>query len=232
MGHYSKNKNKTNKGLIFASFIIYFLYSFLGIWFKGCVHDIKDEIHTKRTCTKIAIYLFIGLKICDNSMLSYSFFEGNKTGISFVIMLFVICFVHLNLNFIIYCFKIELIVSTYWLGFLFYQFSRLCVLIFFILSIIFKSTHIETYIYAFILCIILIHMYFANYFNTLKKDISYKSYVQAMFNYPFEWMNMFCCCCTNHPNECIKKIDKRCCYCDTLCLTFFQLLLMLIFYVF
>ena len=237
LGHYSKKNNnnnntsKLNIKLIIASFVIYCLYAFFSIWFKGCVHDIKDEIHTKRTCTKITIILLLIFKLCGNSMLSYCFCFGNKTGIIFVLMLFLIYFVHLILNFIIYCFEIKFLLRTYWIGFIFYQLSRFCILVFFILSIVFKSTHFETYIYAAILCIIVIYMYMSNYFNTLMKNIAYNSYIQAMFNYPCEWMNLFCCCCTN-PHRCIKKIDKRCCFCDKICTTFFQLILMLTTFIF
>ena len=70
----------------------------------------------------------------------------------------------------------------------------------------------------------------SNYFNTLLKNITYSSYIQAIFNYPFEWMNLFCCCCIN-PQKCIKKIDKRCCFCDKICLTFFQLIIMLMTFI-
>ena len=235
IGHYYKDKNnnnisKLNIKLIIASFIIYLLYAFFGIWFKGCVHDIKDEVHTKRTCTKITIILVLLLKICANSMLSYAFCYGKKAGIIFILMLFLLYLVHLIINFIIYCFKIKFLLRTYWIAFIFYQISRFCILVFFILSIVFKATHIETYVYAGILCIILIYMYMSNYFNTLLKNITYSSYIQAIFNYPFEWMNLFCCCCIN-PQKCIKKIDKRCCFCDKICLTFFQLIIMLMTFI-
>ena len=63
----------------------------------------------------------------------------------------------------------------------------------------------------------------ANYFNTLMKDIMYNSYIQAIFNYPMEWMNLFCCWKKN-PKECIKEIDIRCCCCDSLFLAIAQII--------
>ena len=212
-----------NNTLYTISFSMYVIYAFFGIWFKGCVYDIKEESHTQRTCTKIMIFICLALKICANSMFSFSYCQANKTGIIFVSMLFGIYFVHLNLNFIIYAFKIKFLLRTYWLGFLFYQLSRFCILIFFIFSILFNVNHVETYIYAGILCIILIYMFMANYFNTLMKDIMYNSYIQAIFNYPMEWMNLFCCWKKN-PKECIKEIDIKCCCCDSYFLAIAQIL--------
>ena len=222
VGHKEKKESLDNT-LYVASFSLYVVYAIFGIWFKGCVYDIKDESHTKRTCTKIMIYLCLGIKIAANSMLAYRYCQGNKTGIIFIIMLFIIYFIHLCLNFIIVVWKIKFLLRTYWLGFLFYQLSRFCILIFFILSIVFRINHVETYIYAAILCIILIYMYMANYFNTLLKEIAYNSYIQAIFNYPYEWMNLFCCSCKN-PKDCIREIDFKFCVCDSFFLCLLQIL--------
>jgi hypothetical protein len=222
-GH-SSHKVPENNKLYTASLSIYIIYAILGIWFKGCVYDIKDESHTKRTCTKITIVFCLVMKVAANSVLSYKFCKDNKTGIIFVSMLCGVYCINLIFNGIIYFFEIKFLLRIYWLGFLFYQFSRLCILVFFILSIIFKVNHTETYIYAFILCIILVYMYMANYFNTLMKNIMYNSYLQAIFNYPMEWMNLFCCCCRN-PKECIKEIDIICCCCDSFFLACFQVMI-------
>ena len=97
---------------------------------------------------------------------------------------------------------------TYWLGFIFYQISRLCILAFFIISVFAEVDHVETYIYAFILCVASAYMYLANYFNTLMEDIAYNSYLQAIFNYPMEWMNLFCCWWRS-PRELIMELDYR-----------------------
>ena len=222
-GHNENVVESLDNSLYIGSFTLYMIYAFIGIWFKGCVHDIEDEYHTKRTCTRITIYVCLGLKIIANSMFGYRFCQGNKTGIIFVIMLFVIYFIHLSLDFIIVFFQIKFLLRTYWLGFLFYQLSRFCILLFFIFSIIFKLNHVETYIYAAILCIVLIYMYMANYFNTLLKDIAYNSYLQALFNYPYEWMNLFCRWCRN-PKEFIQEIDYKYCTCDSFFLYVFQVL--------
>ena len=52
-------------------------------------------------------------------------------------------------------------------------------------------------------------MYMANYFNTLLQEITYSTFFQALFNYPLEWMNLFCCWCCQ-PKDCIRKIDYKC----------------------
>ena len=67
----------------------------------------------------------------------------------------------------------------------------------------------------------------ANYFNTLMRNITYNSYIQAVFNYPFEWMNLFCCYCKN-PKDCIKEIDIKYCVCDSFFLALLQILAYLI----
>ena len=54
----------------------------------------------------------------------------------------------------------------------------------------------------------------ANYFNTLMKKLVYNSYIQAIFNYPMEWMNLFCCWC-GEPKAYIKKLDYEFCVCDS-----------------
>ena len=227
VGH-NKNKDWDYSIYLFTtSFWFYLVYIFFGIWFKGCVSDITDDYHTKRTCTKAMGLISLAFKVCANSMASYSFCLENKRGIVFIGILFGIYFIHWNLKFIIYICKVKFLLRTYWLGFLFYQISRFCILLFFIISIVLKMDHIETYIYAIIFCIIFIYMYMSNYYNTLMKEITYNSYIQSVFNYPFEWMNLCCCCCTD-PKECIKNIDRTCCVCDSFFLALFQYLIMFI----
>jgi hypothetical protein len=221
---HSSHENSAGEITYYDIFTIYAIYAILGIWFKGCVYDIKDESHTKRTCTKITIVICLVMKVTANSALSYKFCKENKTGIIFVSMLCGVYCINLIFNGIIYFFEIKFLLRIYWLGFLFYQLSRFFILVFFILSIIFKVNHTETYIYAFILCIILAYMFMANYFNTLMKNIMYNSYLQAIFNYPMEWMNLLCCCCRN-PKECIKEIDIICCCCDSFFLACCQVMI-------
>ena len=173
------------------------------------------------------IVICLCLKITANCLFAYRFCLGNKTGIYFISLLNGIYLIHWFLNLIIFWCQIKFLLRTYWLGFLFYQISRFCILLFFILSIIFKINHVETYVYAGILCIIMIYIYMANYFNTLMRDITYNSMGQAIFNYPFEWMNLFCCWC-KYPKDCIKEIDITFCVCDSFFLTLFQIILYLI----
>ena len=213
IGHYDK-ETKPKKDTFTAAIVLYVIYAFFGIWFKGCVYDIEDSSHTKRTCTKNVMALCLILKIVANTIIAYWFCLKNKRGIIFILMLFLIYFIHLNFNFILYCKKKKHLLRTYYLGFLFYQISRFCILLFFVISVFAEVNHIETYIYATILCVISAYMYMAYYFNTLLKDITYNNLGQAIFNYPIEWMNLFCCWCRK-PKDVIRDIDYRCCTCDS-----------------
>ena len=223
---YDPEKQLSNS-LYVAAFVMYIIYAFFGIWFKGCVYNIDDEYHTKRTCTKIMIALNLILKIIANCFVTHRYCEGNKNGVILVLMIFIIFMVHSLTNCCIYANKIEFILKKYWLNFLFYQISRFLILIFFIVCILLDVNKIEIYIYALILCVILIYIHFANYFNTLFKDIVYSNYFQAIFNYPFEWMNLFCCFCKD-PKDCIEDIDRKFCLCDSFFLRLFQYLILLI----
>ena len=224
---YNTHEDSPDNSIYVIALGFYITYIIFGIWFKGCIYDIKDESHTQRTCTKIMMHFCLFIKISANSMLAFRFCLVHKTGYIFVVMLHVIFFMHWNLNFIIYRFKIKFLLKTYWLSFLFYQISRFCILIFFIVSIATNINHVETYVYAGILCIFVIYMYIANYFNTLMEHIAYNSYLQAIYNYPFEWMNLFCCC-GKEPREVISEIDKKCCVCDSFFLVVFYFILILI----
>ena len=212
---------------IVTAFPFYVVYGIIAFWFKGCVYDITAETHTKRTCTKMTLFACLACKVVGNSLFNYGLCKVNKTGIIFIIMLYALYIVHGITNFIIYSCQIKFLLKIYWLGFLFYQISRLCILIFFILTIIFNMNHYEAYIYIAILCVVSAYMYLANYFNALMKDIAYTSYFQAVFNYPCEWMNLFCCWCTQ-PKDLIKDIDEKCCVCDSFFLQLFEWLIMII----
>lgn len=213
VGHYDK-KTEPKKDTYTIAIILYAIYAFFGIWFKGCVYDVEDVSHTKRTCTKIVMLLCLLLKIIANTMIAYWFCLRNKRGIIFILMLFLIYFIHLNFNFNIYCRKKKYLLRTYYLGFLFYQISRFCILLFFVISVFAEVNNIEIYIYAAILCGISAYMYMVYYFNNLMRDITYNSYEQAIFNYPMEWMNLFCCWCKK-PKDVIRDIDYRYCSCDS-----------------
>ena len=212
---------------IVTAFPFYVVYGVIAFWFKGCVYDITAETHTKRTCTKMTVFACLVCKIVGNSLFNYGLCKVNKTGIIFIIMLYALYIVHGITNLIIYCCQIKFLLRIYWLGFLFYQISRLCILIFFILTIIFNMNHYEAYIYVAILCVVSAYMYLANYFNTLMKEIAYTSYFQAVFNYPCEWMNLFCCWCTQ-PKDLIRDIDEKCCICDSFFLQLFEWLIMIL----
>ena len=233
-----KEETETDKELIKSAFVLYAVYACIGFWFKGFVYDLNDTSHTQRTCTKRTIYFCLVMKVLATMALSYSLCQANKKGIYFVIMFCIIYLVQVIFNFCVYSFKIEFLLRTYWLGFIFYQISRLCILAFFIISVFAEVDHVETYIYAFILCVASAYMYMANYFNTLMEDIAYNSYLQAIFNYPMEWMNLFCCW-WGSPRILIMELDYRLCCCDSFflaigeCLvTIFLIFIYIIFYMF
>ena len=220
--------------------------------------------------------IFIIGKIIANSAIAYEFCIQNKTGIIIIGVLNIIYFTQFLFYLIIYCRKKVYLLKTFWLAFLFYQISKLCIIIFFILSIFFEARHLETYIYAFILCFISIYMFMSNYYSTLTKEMLYDTsvytypfscciclgccckyflcrsccknliccckipteqqlnmvfftYIQAIFNYPFEWINLFCSSkCCNTPKETIEKIDKKCCCWEPICVKILNCLAQLI----
>ena len=249
---YTNNKDKEDEegeidnNVYYSLLFFYAIYAIFGIWFKGCVYDINDNTHTPRKITLRVMVILLFIKMFLNTLLALFFCFQNKTGIIFVSMLLLIYIAHFLFNYIVYCFKIKYLLKTYWLGFLFYQISRFCILLFFVFCILLKANYIETFIYAGILCIISMYMYLANYFNTLRKDIAYddsseerkckccnltNSMVQAIFNYPFGWMNLFCCWFKN-PKECIQKIDYKCCICEPIYVKICQILVYIISSVF
>ena len=183
-------------------------YVFFGIWFKGCIADINEEnSSTKNIIFKIIYIILIVVKVFANSIFAFWFCKKNKTGLIFIICLFSIYLIHLLINFLI---KLEIIISlkSYLISYIFYQFSRVCILLFFILSIFFEFNHVETYYYAATLCIVMLYMHMADYFNILMKDLVYSNYIQAIFNFPMEWMNFFCCWFIT-PIDCIRDCDSN-----------------------
>ena len=107
---------------------------------------------------------------------------------------------------------------------MFYQISRLCIIICFAIMININLDNFEIYIYILILTFFSGYMFFANYLITLQKEIIYKNKLQALCNYNFEWMNIFCFCCNikgkeyenedkcyANPRECIKNNDEKYC---------------------
>ena len=229
-GHKINNDSADNKILYTIAGLFYVVYGFFGLWFKSCVYDINDESHTGRSCTKFMMYLCIMLKMAANIMISYQYCLKNKTGVYFFSALFGIFMIYLFLNMIIYRCQKKHLLRTYLLGYIFYYTARICILLFFLLSLFFKANYVETYIYAGILCIIMAYMFMANYFSTLMKNITYHSYLQAIFNYPMEWLNLFCCFCTE-PKRCIKEVDTNCCCFDSCFIWIAECLLLLVAFI-
>ena len=227
VGHYSDKSSSDNKTLYIISIVFYSIYAFFGLWFKSCVYDIEDQNHTGRTCTKIMMYLCIILKVAANIMVSYKFCQRNKTGVYFILAIFVIFVVQLLINIIIYRCKKKNVLRTYFLGYIFYYISRIIILLFFFLSLFLKANYIETYIYAGILFILMAYMFMAYYFSSLMRNLTYHSYLQAIFNYPMEWLNLFCCYWDN-PKYFIRKIDISCCYWDSFFFCIFRCLFLII----
>jgi hypothetical protein len=221
--NYDPEKELTNEYYNYAIYC-YVFYTIFGIWFKGCVYDIDDESHTKRTLTKLFLYLSLISKIAGNSFLAYRYCEGNENGFILVFMIFLLFLTHAITNCCIYMNKIKFILKKYWLNFLFYQISRFLILFYFMICVIDNINKLDVYIYALILCIIMIYTHFVNYFNTLFKEIIYTSKCQAIFNYPFEWMNLLCCYC-KVPKECIKELDRKYCTCDSCVLMVIQMII-------
>ena len=234
----SENADEVDYELIKDAIILLAVYAAIGFWFKGFVHDIDDISHTQRICTKRTIIACLVMKVISVSVLSYSLCQAHKTGIYFVIMFVIIYCVQLVFNLVIVLSGIKFILRTHWLGFAFYQLSRLCILVFFIIAVFVGVSSVQIYIYAAILCVASAYMYLANYFNTLFDDIAYKNYIQAVFNYPLEWMNLICCWFIN-PKDLIRGLDYAFCCCDSCCvvigeclLTIIRIFLYIILYIF
>ena len=228
VGHFTDKSTSNDKTLYIISIVFYSIYAFFGIWFKTCVYDVMDQNHTPRTCTKMMMYLCILMKVIANTMASYKFCQRNKNGVYLIVAVFIIFFVQLMINVIIYRRKLKNVLRTYLLGYIFYYTSRIIILVFFLLSLFLKADYIETYIYAGILFFLMAYMFMAYYFNVLLKKITYHSYLQAIFNYPMEWINLFCCCWCE-PKSYIRYIDISCCYCDSFFLWIFRCFLIIIF---
>lgn len=52
-------------------------------------------------------------------------------------------------------------------------------------------------------------MYLANYFIAYQDKIKYNNIYQGIFNYPFEWINIFCCLCDRKKNQ--SYDNEKCC---------------------
>ena len=204
LGHYEVFNFKFPYLIVLST--CYSVYAFFGIFFKGCIYDLNEENKTSKNITLKIIYLvLIVTKVFANSLFSFWFCKVNKTGVIFISCIFAIYLIHILTKVLVRFSKI-IPLKTYWISYIFYQLTRLCISLFFIISIIFEFNHVETYYYAGTLFIILIYMYMVDHFNILMKDLVYNSYIHAIFNYPMEWMNLLCCWFIT-PIECIRNCD-------------------------
>ena len=53
---YNTHEDSPDNSIYVIALGFYITYIIFGIWFKGCIYDIKDESHTQRTCTKIMMH--------------------------------------------------------------------------------------------------------------------------------------------------------------------------------
>ena len=193
------------------SFYLFFIIIGFFIKFFNCddpekIDEIVSSVKTNKKI-RIGIYVFFGMKAFMLCFVVFYFCQKIKSLAIFIGMLNAIYLAHFIFNFIVYKFQITYLLKIYLLEFLFYQISRFCIILLFTISIFTNVEYIEVYIYGVILCIILVYMFYINYYNTLKKVIVYESLLQAMFNFPYEWTKLFCCCC--------KKYEKLLVYIDS-----------------
>ena len=214
ISYLSKNEKKNKH----EYYIFYAFYICFGMFFKGCVYDICDNSYSQKKCCIGWNIATLILKIIGHCFVAYRFCSDNKNGLIFISILYGMFLIHFITNFIIYYFKIKFLLKNYWLNFLFYQISRFSILLFFILCHVYNIKYFETYIFAFILSIISIYIFMSNYFYMFFKGIFYSSALQAIFNFPFEWLNLCCVCCKD-PRNCVKNYDDQIRYygCINLC---------------
>ena len=208
-GHLSKKEDYSKdeeKNLLLLSSYIYLAYIAVGIFFKICINDITLSVNN---CSKIMIYLFITLKWFAIWFIFFYLCRYNKTVIYFLAILNVFYISHILFYIIVYTCRITYVLKIYLLGFLFYQISRLSIILCCMVMIFCNATHFEIYIYLLILCVISAYMYLANYFIAYQDKIKYKNIYQGIFNYPFEWINIFCCLCDRKKNQ--SYDNKKCC---------------------
>ena len=165
-----------------------------GILLKACVKNVNKS---RTRCPKnfvINFDVWNCLVMCGifNMLCRY-----NKTVIYFWGILNIFYFAHVLFYLIVYRQKIAYLLRIHQLAFLFYQISRLIIIICSMIMISFGATNFEIYIYLLIITVISSYMFLVNYFNTLQYKIKYSSVFQGIFNYPFEWMNLFCLFCEN-----------------------------------
>lgn len=217
-----KEKNiKDEKDNLRATIFILFLHFILGFFIKGCIY----KVNLRKSGCVYFLYLFEFLFILYGYGFSfYYLYLYNKTVIYFLVSLSIYYLAHIIFFYSVYYCKIKYILRIYLLEFIFYQISRLCIIICFMIMIAVEIDNFEIYIYLLILTIISAYMFYINYLNTLQKEIFYRNKFQALINYNFEWMNIFCFCpyskesnnnnedyCYVNPRKCVENNDATCC---------------------
>ena len=217
----TKKQEKKCLDYTIAFLVCHILFSFI---IKGCVYDAKvlksliGALIFPANC-----FFSVGIYCTSFYLLCYE----NKTVIYFIASLNLFYLAHIIFFFCVYCGKKKYLLRIYLLGFMFYQISRLCIIICFMILVSADIENFEIYIYIIILAIISAYMFYVNYLNTLQKEIIYRFKLQGIFNYNFEWMNVFCFCdskksydnnnndydndkCYTNPRKCIKNNEINC----------------------
>jgi hypothetical protein len=216
-----KQRGEKAEDYLASTIAIICLYLVLGILLKGCYNN----VYLRKSPCLIWLYLFQYIFISAGfGFLFYILCWVNETVLYFLLLLNILFLAHIIFFYSVYCCKKKYLLRIYLLEFMFYQISRLCIIICFAIMININLDNFEIYIYILILTFFSGYMFFANYLITLQKEIIYKNKFQALCNYNFEWMNIFCFCCNikgkeyenedkcyANPRECIKNNDEKYC---------------------
>ena len=216
-----KQRGEKAEDYLASTIAIICLYLVLGILLKGCYNN----VYLRKSICLIWLYIFQFIFIITGfGFLFYILCWVNETVLYFLLLLNILFLAHIIFFYSLYCCKKKYLLRIYLLEFMFYQISRLCIIICFAIMININLDNFEIYIYILILTFFSGYMFFANYLITLQKEIIYKNKFQALCNYNFEWMNIFCFCCNikgkeyenedkcyANPRECIKNNDEKYC---------------------
>ena len=227
-GHGSEKNEETKKTQKeYLKLIIIFIvcHVIFGFILKGFFYESKS---LKSVCISL---FFVVAYLSSFGIYCFGFYllcYENKTVIYFIASLKLFYLAHIIFFYSVYCCKIKYILRIHLLGFMFYQISRLSIIICFLIFTSVEIENFEIYIYIIILVIISAYMFFVNYLNTLQKEIIYRNKLLGIFNYNFEWMNIFCFCdckkssdndnndnendkCYKNPRKCIENNENTCC---------------------
>ena len=212
IGHFYDDEEKLKEAEKTAlKFVLGFFgfYIVIGFFYKSCIFNIDSRNVSLVRCI---LFLAIIIKFCGMFAVFFLLCILNKTVVVFLASLNFFYIAHILFYNIVYCCKIKYLLKVYLLGFIFYQISRLSIIIIIFFITISNATNLEIYIYIIILCFISGYMYFVNYFYTMQENLSYRNKYQALLNYPFEWLNLifYICSKNNGPLECVKKLEENC----------------------